>query len=268
MNGRRLIFYFYATPDYRENDAYKMHFSCLKKYSNVFDDAHFFISVDDITDKELISRVAGDIVSCGFVENVKFTIIENGQCCESMVFKNEIVDNLGELTGLTFFAHTKGVVSIKKYNRDSILKWIFGLYYMNLEFLEDVHNQLQVYQPSYQRFFYGTFLRQIAEEYGGGTNFGAEYEGTFFWINCVSLKNYMIKNEIAVPNEIGRFYAERFPGNIFPIGIRLGSKNYTYYVGDISLYDNCDEILSAILPTADLEIFNNEYKKIIKENGM
>lgn len=270
MNGRRLIFYFYAMEGLEDNLAYHMHFSCLKKYSHLFESAKFFIAVDDTNNKELISKVAAKIALCGFVENTEFVVVKNDVYREAGIFKTEVVDKLDELTGLTFFAHTKGVTNFlnPEYNKDSILKWIFGCYYLSLEFIDDVHTQLQINQPCYQRFFYGSFLRNIPPEDGGGTKYGAEYEGTFFWINCVSLSNYLKERGISVPNEIGRFYAERFPGDLFSVKERVGSYQYSYLYGPISLYNDCDTVYNTLLSDeSDLERLYSEYAKILPCNG-
>lgn len=263
MVKRRLIFYFYATPGYKTNPAYKMHFACLKRYSKLFDKAKFFISVDDLENRELIAEVASKIVSCGFVENTEFIVVKNDIYRESGIFKQEIADKLDELEGLTFFGHTKGVSNAlnPNYNLDSILKWIFGCYYLSLEFMEEVHNQMQVYQPKYQRLFYGSFLKEVLPENEGGTKYGAEYEGTFFWINCQPLKDYMDENEISLPRNFGRFYSERFPGEIFPINVHVGSFHLRYFMGDVSLYENCDEVLKLLLFEDELLKFYEEYNR-------
>ena len=249
MKGRRLIFHFYAMPGYESNPAYAMHFACLRKYADVFDSAKFIISVDDTSDRELIKSVAEKIVSCGFVENTEFVVTENTIYREALTFKTEIVDKMDELSGMTFFAHTKGAsnISVPEYNAESILKWIFGCYYLSLEYIEEMHNQAQVYQPYDQRFFFGSFLREVLPENGGGTRYGAEYEGTFFWVNCQPLLDYLNDNKIPVPRNFGRFYAERFPGDLFPINGHIGSHNLRYFVGDVSLYLYCDRVIDLVL---------------------
>ena len=264
MNSRRLIFHFYAMPDYEKNPAYKMHFACLKRYSHLFDSAKFFISVDDTSNRSLITSVAAKIVSCGFVENVEFVVVKNTIYREALTFKDEIADKMDELSGLTFFAHTKGVsnVSSPENDVDSVLKWIFGCYYLSLERIDDVHNQMQVYQPQNQRFFYGSFLKEVLPEYGGGTKYGAEYEGSFYWINGQPLYDYINENNLPMPRNFGRFYAERFPGDIFPIDNHIGSYSLRYYYGDVSLYSECDEVLSLILKDNEINDFYMKYNAV------
>ena len=270
MVGRRLIFHFYAVKGFEDNPAYKMHFACLRKYSHVFDSAKFIISVDDVKDRELISQVASKIAACGFVENTEFVVRENGIYREAETFKREIADNLDNLSGLTFFAHTKGVSNVvsRPEITHSILRWIFGCYYLSLTFLHDVHAQMQMYQHFCQRFFYGPFLRSIPQNNNGAPKYGAEYEGAFFWINCFALSDYLKENGKEIPRDFGRFYAERFPGEMFPIGERIGSYQYRYYEGE-GLYENSDAIIEIIFTNEkDLEDFNNEYSKLIAENGI
>lgn len=265
MLGRRLIFYFYITPGYKTNPAYSMHFACLKKYSGVFDSAKFFLSVDDLSNKELIFEVASKIVSCGFVENTDFFVVENSPYRESAIFKEELADKLDTLSGLTFFGHTKGVSNVLNpdYNVDSILKWIFGCYYLSLEFMDEVHNQMQIYQPFDQRMFYGSFLRNVLPENGGGTKYGPEYEGTFFWVNCQRLYDYLKENDIPLPRNFGRFYSERFPGDIFPIGVRIGSHKFRYFHGEVSMYNDIDIVLPLLLDDGELSVYNKKYSELI-----
>lgn len=272
MTGRHLIFYFYAMPDYKSNPAYKMHFACLKRYSSVFDSSHFFISVDDISDRELFVNVATDIVSCGFVENLTFTVVKNNPIYrESTVFKEEIADNLDSHSGLTFFAHTKGVTNISDgaSNTESILGWIFGCYYFSLEFLDEVHTQMQVFQPFCQRYFFGSFLKNVPPDEGGGTKYGPEYEGTFYWINCVPLKDYLDANKIRISGNFGRFYSERFPGEFFDINsLHVGSHLYTFHYGDaLNLYKDSFEV-AKLMYGNDYGKFKDEYNKIKTDNDI
>ena len=210
--------------------------------------------------------MASKIVACGFVENTEFIVIENGVYREAAIFKQEIADKLDELSGLTFFAHTKGVSSILRPDCDteSILKWIFGCYYLSLENIEEVHDQMQVYQPKDQRFFYGSFLRVVLPEEGGGTKYGPEYEGTFYWTNCNVLLDYMREKEIPLPRNFGRFYAERFPGDILSIGTHLGTHKYKYLAGDWDLYKNANNALEFLVGEDELPKFNKLYEEFVK----
>ena len=148
---KRLVFYFYTFENFMDNRAIKIHLKCLKKYSNVFDNALFIISIDDVNNSPLIFETETELLKLGF-KDIRFKIHKNNGYCESQPFYEEIVRNLKYLDGLTFFGHTKGVTNYAKSDVDieSIDAWLLGMYYLNLEFIPEVEYRMTY---SLSRFF-------------------------------------------------------------------------------------------------------------------
>lgn len=206
---KRLIFYFYTFNDFMNNPAIKIHLKCLKYYSHVFDEALFIISIDDKNNSKLIFDTEIELLKLGF-NNIQFKIHKNNAYCEAEPFYNEIVSKLKTLDGLTFFGHTKGVTNVLNPSCviESINAWILGMYYLNLEFIDEVEKSL-LYEP-YR--FYGAFLcdatQSVLKQY--------LYAGTFYWINCSAIYNDVIKGNHSLPCCIdGRGFAEEFPGLLY-----------------------------------------------------
>lgn len=201
---RNLVFYFYGFDGYKDNRAIKIHFKCLKKYCNVFDNALFIISVNDITNIKLISDIEHDLINCGF-NNISFKIHQNDVYCEANVFKEEIVNKLNEYEGITFFGHTKGVSNYTEETKDSMDEWITSMYFFNLEYTKNIEGYL-AFDVS---LFYGHFLSRHLD----GLFY---YNGTFFWINTKKL--YHHKNVFNIhddENVDGRGYAELYPSYFY-----------------------------------------------------
>lgn len=206
---KRIIFYFYVFENYKDNYAIKIHLQCLRHYSHVFDEAFFVISVDDVNNTDLIMDVERELLSIGF-KDVRFKVHKNNPYCESQVFFDEIAKKLDYLDGLTFFAHTKGITNINndEYPIESIEAWIFGLYYFNLNFIDEVERML-IYRTCR---FYGAFLVDL-------TNYWAKmflYSGTFYWLNAQRLVQDNMVGKIKLPTLItDRGFAETFPGSMY-----------------------------------------------------
>lgn len=211
---KRIVFHFYTFEDFKNNRANQLHLKCLKRYSNVFNDAIFVISLDDISNVKLIRETQDAILDCGFL-NIKFIIKKNDSYREAKTFYEEIILKMKDLYGLTFFGHNKGTTNYATHpdNKDDIDAWIVGLYYFNLNFIEEVKNET----ISNCSCFYGAFLhvnpRQIEDkEVPGG------YSGTFYWINCSRLYNKPFIEKKFYDREIDifppisdRYYAEQYP---------------------------------------------------------
>lgn len=200
---KRLVFYFYATPEWREERAIKIHLECLKRYAHVFDEALFIISLDYPEDKELIKDVEIGLISLGF-KDIKFKIHKNSPYCEAEVFHDEVVDNLDKLDGLTFFGHTKGVTNYNSHSKDSIDNWIIGLYYLSLEFIDEVEQSLCFYENR----FYGSFLSLLNNHF--------YYDGAFFWINCCAVANDIKNGYVSLPKYCySKSYSKEFPSQLY-----------------------------------------------------
>lgn len=208
--SRRLIFYFYGFDDYKNNRAIKIHLNCLKHYCEIFDEAIFYISVNDVTNTSLITSIENDIINIGYNKNVKFVVVEDTEYHESLIFYEEVVKKLQDLDGITFFGHTKGITNYDRgYTQDCVDSWITGMYYLNLEFMEDVENRLIAREGR----FYGTFLSEIGEDVINNGSMPTNknrlmYTGTFFWMNCTQI----FSDYRTFPKLTSRWYTEMFPG--------------------------------------------------------
>lgn len=254
---KRLIYYFYGFEGYRDNRAIKIHLNCLKYYSHIFDEALFVISLDDVDNKELIHSIQKDIIECGF-KNITFKVHKNNGYCEAQVYYNEIIERLSQLDGLTFFGHTKGISNYHNYNINSIDDWILGMYYLNLEYINEIETNLC---HDIARF-YGTFLQAI----GPKTNKNQiVYSGTFYWINAPMLYNDIKTGEVELPSTyFHRGYAEGIPGNSFPWGEGkfLASHNRRI-LGRYDEYTQSDEAIKILLGD-EYEEYNNFKNEILK----
>lgn len=206
---KRLVFYFYTFDGFKENRAIKIHLKCLKHYSHVFDEALFIISVDDTENAQLIYDTEVEILGAGF-KDVRFKVHKNNGYCEAQPFFEEIMEKLDTLDGLTFFGHTKGVTNYQKAGCcvESIDDWLIGMYYLNLEHIEDVENKM-TYRVSR---FYGAFLTD--NEDGPGVN--CLYSGTFYWMNCPMIDIDRRNGEADIPKTYHqRGFAETLPGLLY-----------------------------------------------------
>lgn len=202
---KTLVFRFFVPSEYKENIAIRMHFESLKRYSHIFDSAIFSICFEN-DDMSRAAEVEKDIMDCGFVKDVRFVLEENSPFTESIAIKKYILDRLEELDGLVFFGHTKGVTNVKtfSYDVDSKLKWVYSLYFYNLEFIDDVERNL-IYCTPYIATFYGA-LRTTMDEC---KHF--HYPGTFYWINPKGLYNDVNSGLVTIPKLANRSFGESLP---------------------------------------------------------
>ena len=239
---KTLVFYFYTFPQFFGNKAIRIHLYYINKYSHLFDDAVFVISSDKY-DENLVKETKIAILENLHSRNATFKWVENDGLCESMAFKTEILDKLEQIDGLVFFGHTKGVTNFKKYPEESIKLWISGLWYYNLEHIDDVVDKL-VYNSC--NAFYGAFLHDDSKR-NMQDNFNANktwYCGTFYWINTVQLHNILKERNDPFDTKCGfRHFAEMFPGNICKrdrlksyLGKYVETGTFNTYIGNLVDY--------------------------------
>lgn len=259
MIKHRLIFHFYAFWNWRENRAIQIHLECLKAFAHVFDEAIFVISVDVVTDKDLIREIEFELIKCGF-ENVRFIVRQNNNYCEAETFYNDIIKKLDVLDGLTFFGHTKGITNYSVFKEDSIDNWIIGMYYLSLNFMDEVDTEM-IHKA---RNLYGSFLTKMEDCH-------YHYSGTFYWLNCQSLWNDYKLGRVKFPEGcFNRNYAELFPvslywgeGSAFLEGKMAHERKYLYF-NKVNLYENADIALEFLLGE-DITHYK-EFKKKILDN--
>ena len=143
---------------------------------------------------------------------MRFKVSENDQYREARAFREEIVDRLNEYSGITFFAHNKGVSNVLNPNFDnvSIKRWIASMYYLNLEedILKEAEEELV---GAFASPFFGAYCiksEKIENKYKQW------YAGTFYWTNTNRLYNDIVQRGLPIPNLHDRGYAEFFPGEM------------------------------------------------------
>jgi hypothetical protein len=241
-----MVFSFYLTEDFRERRANKLHFFFLNRYSHIFEDSIITILADDINNTELINDCKKWFIDCIHSKNVTFKVTENDYLCETKVFINEIASQMGDLYGLYFFGHNKGVTNyIKKPEiSDDIDLWIIGLYYFNLNFMDEVKEDL-LYKNGK---FYGAFMMDVESE----TDFLQSktiYSGTFFWCNPSVI--YHAKNGV-IPIISQRGYVE----SVFPIIMAKPDEKFSHkwkYVYHFNQYGETRYTLETFFLTNDEE---------------
>lgn len=254
----RLIFHFYLINNFEDNIINRLHFNCLAYYVECFDEAYFYIAVDEDICKETISLFETKIINYGFL-NVKFKIVQNTYYREAQTFKDEIADKLQEpYQGLTFFGHNKGITNIPIYGEEYVKKWVVGLYYLSLNDLKHVDDSFFNWVYDYAPVFYGSFLSH-------SDTIGDIYSGTFFWLNTNKLDHEIKQGIVKTPLLFDRTFAEIFPSiykweNKNP---RLYSKNLKIvYLPKYEAVD-MDIALKFILSEEYNDSFIPFYKKMI-----
>ena len=210
--NRTLVFHFYTFENFLQNRAINIHLRCLKQYHNVFDNAIFVISVDDIKNHELIQETERQIMDCGF-ENIKFIVKQNNEFREAQTFYDEVILNLDIFDGIVFFAHTKGISNYAQFpnNAEDLDAWIYGLYYLNLNFIDETENFFNGIIP---KMFYGAFLHVDINEVNWEKVLGY-YQGAIYWLMpstiLEELKRGRLPMEKVYPKLENRICAENYP---------------------------------------------------------
>ena len=245
MVNKRLVFNFQAKRGYTDEPFYKAHLACLEHYAGVFDEAVFVISVKDINDIVLIDSVKHDIVSLFNCRNITIITEKLDEYYESRVFYDMVYKKLGQLDGLTFFAHTKGVCDENfKFDEKAGVDFIASLYYLSLSDVDEVSYKL-IHDKS---MFYGTFMNTNGGEYMMNKN-QYHYLGGFYWLNSTLVNKYIDFKKLGEFNLTDRYFNESFPGEILEPFNLNATKNMIYYGGAVT--DIYDMIKGCIGPNVD-----------------
>lgn len=214
LKDRILIFHFFITDNFEENVAYNIHKECLKKYSSVFTEMRFFLSVTDLKDKERIKRGIDWILSITDDIPIMIKVVKNDALCETRTFHDEVLAKLDTFDGLVCFAQGKGFSKFaesftdKNESAESVARWITALYYFNFNFMDEMEGKLFGLRAATETF-YGPLL-------GYQDTYNCEshhmYCGTFFWLNPRMLKEKIAKKGLPIITD--RYYTENFPGNV------------------------------------------------------
>lgn len=266
---KKLVFFLYigehiSSEEYQEKyPTMKLHFKLLKMYSHVFDEAVFVLSLKKelMDDEDLIKHYMNAIIDIGFC-NVRFKVEENTLFRESKIFKEEVIENIDNNGKLVFFGHSKGISN--EYN-DSLVRLICSMYYFNLNFIDEVENELSTnWRP-----YFGFPLINAKWNDGWPTCVMPLYKyffyGTFFWTNWSALNEAMKRDGREFPTMASRFYDENFPANTIPFEA-VGTHKNTYGLSGRNLHYEFDDFFNEYCEYApDGETTKNEFNDFVKE---
>lgn len=265
---KKLVFHFFITRERVESELYRVHYECLSKYSGIFDEVYYTLSLDDTSDHDLIHSFEHrllDITRCG---NVTFRVVQNDKYCEAETFRSQVVSRLGS-DDLVFFGHSKGCSNLGNFDYESLLQWVVGMYYFSLNFMDEVEKSL--YNRPYVS--YGPFLTFNDEKHDirkVPVNRWC-YIGTFFWINSRKLNDWIKLTGAHVPSMSDRFYAEEFLGNLSPHSAFGYSHGNRFGINMTDYYNNAREYIRIIYDGYQYDEFMEFYNEVIsgvrKENG-
>lgn len=254
---KKLVFYFYIKDNNIESEIYRLHLYCLRHYAHVFDEMLFVLSLDDTNDIDLIRKWENVLMGLHTKGTISFEIMKNNTFRETDAFKRHIADRLGE-DDLVFFGHGKGLTNMERYDKDNIMKWVVGMYFYNLNFMDEVENEL----IANKYMSYGAFLSKCGND-DHINKFRWFYCGTFMWINSKALYNFVKGNGIELPKYSDRYYDEEFLGNIYDIWPQAtaSSHNHMYLLDAFKFYHETDNYISGLYnDRSDFDEFYNKVK--------
>jgi hypothetical protein len=192
----------------------------------------FVISIDDTSNCDLIHSLELELLDLGLTPNITFKIVDNTYLRDSKTFYDFIATKLDKYDGLTFFGHNKGTTNLNVYDLENVSKWITSMYYLSLEYIDEAIHCL----TDGRMLTYGSLINYISYDDILVTEEGVEpkqkfvdktklflgenkylYTGTFFWLNTLSIYEYMRKNNIELPKLTDRWYGENFCANLFKL---------------------------------------------------
>ena len=266
---RRLVYHFYVTPKWRELEVVKIHLACLEEYAENFTESIFVLSMEDINDTQSVYELEKKIIDIGFT-NVTFKVRPTNWLCESDTLDKEIFQHMGELEGITFFAHSKGVnneiLNYHNMTKESVFQWIVAMYYLTQDSINEVKGKL--YGP--HGILFGalkTFRTDLTNKYHW------IYSGTFYWVNAIRLHDTIKLNNIFVPKCTDRFFSEHVMGNILDTkqetGIQACDSHFgSYLIGADNYYDNAPQYIQLCTDTEHYKLFLTFFQKIMDKCGI
>ena len=245
-----LIYYLYITDDFFSRITNLANIECLRRYSWIFDEARIYLSIDDVNNFELINKIEHLFIDMGFNGNVSFVIHKNDEYRESRIVKEQIADNLKQYgEDLIFFAHGKGFSNLDTgYDKESMLHWVVGCYYMSLEFANEGiglitgMNTFSTYGSfplvmKKKKKMPGDYLTKD-EQYLGRIKYHWCFSGTFFWLNPAKLYDHLAIFRQETPLIFDRYYSEKYLGNVMSYESNATGHNLIYLWGTNNMYND------------------------------
>ena len=248
-----LVYHLFVDDTFKDNISYNLHKECLQMYGDVFDEMTFVIRVNDMNRKDIIETATNWVLEVSGDKPLTIKIKENHPWFEVQTFKEEILENVDTLRDYVFFAHNKGALRMDgrdnytKTDPESVLRWIFGLYYFSLNFMNEVEDRFSGHVRA-SEMFYGPFLTQYRDpsvspmlRYNKNNCF---YQGTFYWINMPKFSNYIKQGLITLPEVDDRYWVEMLPGVVCGrelFGDGLASHKDKAILDDFNLYKMNEE---------------------------
>lgn len=226
---KRIVYVFYVfdgIKSFDEVEAYKLHFRCLEHFANVFNEAMFIITADDLNNP-LIDQAKNFFYRTFSHCPVDIYVEQNDKYNrEGPWYYKYIVKELNNLDGYTWFGHTKGLQNEHMENRLPSY-WITSMYYFSLMFdpAEVLSNKYVAF--GFPCFFGGyskTHLSFLEDEikdnienlekdldtmddlmkmYVKKSKF-ISYDhvwlisGSLYWMNCQKIYQYVQENDIPI----------------------------------------------------------------------
>lgn len=207
-----LVAHFYIKKEWGKElpYIYKLHFECLNRYKDVFTNSIFVLAVDKDCPEDIIDFYKKKIINLGLKGDIAIKVKENTAYREGKTFKEEIVDKLGELDGLTFFIHGKGITNFDRSDviEDSVIEWVICSYY---QMFSNINQVVRMLIAGNTGVCYGPYL--FKHDFCLTIN-NWYYSGSFQCINTKKLQNYMFRKNVRIPELCDRAYAEAFLGDV------------------------------------------------------
>ena len=256
---KKLVYSFYISNETYSKKINEIHFRCLEYFKNSFDcaDITFIREDNEGNTDEAVYQAEQKFLQIFKNKDISFSIIKNNEFRESIVFYEKIVKRLND-NKLVFFSHNKGITNIPRYSEKQIYSWVCGMYYYSLNYPKEI----EYFLLNRTYYSYWSFLTKFKREHNQ-IKYGWYYIGTFFWINCPKLINYIRNHNIELPILDDRFYDENFLGNVidtFPEKMSACHDNL-YLIDCCDYYNHTTDYINLIYDTQK-DGFDNFYKEM------
>jgi len=260
MNVKTRLVMHYWIPDSHlpEDQDYKLcekiHHICLNEFLPNFDESIIVFTMDDYNE-EVYNRYRKLFLDFG-AKDITFRYRKNHPSRECITFKMEVVDKLKLLDGITFFLHNKGITNFD-YNRQSIMHWIVSMYWYNLHNFDFPISET----IGASRLCTGIF-NYLHDEYTW-SNYHWHYSGTFFWLNCQQIYDFIRRKNIELPCLNSRNDVENWIGDVIPRNRASSPMSYFEDNIDINPYDRAWDYIQQLSTPEDLANYSDFFNKVV-----